>query len=600
MKHKPSFSVLLAILLTSCAIEGGVAPTDEPVAPPTAPLATAAPTAAQPSAEPTASQETGLRIGLSDAPSDLLPYHNDASDERVTAPISELLFPAPLLALGYTYTTTGVLEQVPSFENGDISVNSVQLYLDNSGFITTTVTEAVTDVEQISVTFRWNRNLRWSDGTPLTAADSVFAYELARQVSLGQEADSRMALLERYEQVDEYTTRAVLQPNITDPGYLTSYWTPLPRHLLADIAPLELSASDFALSPVGYGPYQVERRDLSRTRLERNPYYFNAPPAVESVTFVFRDDDPATLASAVAGGSLDLALIVQPDPALFGALKAEAAGGKVELSSTADPIWEHLDFNLDLPLLQDIRVRRAIAHAIDRPAMAEQLLGGFGSVLESWVMPAQWAAAPLDQITRYPFDPETAKRLLDEMGFADSDGDGIREREGQPLTLRLLTTANTALHQAAADQISADLAAVGVAIEIERLPSDELYSPDGPLFRREFDLALFAWIATPDPRGWERWSCAGVPNEANGYTGNNFPGWCFFEADQAIRTATTVLGRDERAAAYLRQQQLFTQELPLVPLFQRVSIAVSSPTLSGLALDETAPFTWNLARWRRK
>jgi peptide/nickel transport system substrate-binding protein len=124
MKHKPSFSVLLAILLTSCAIEGGVAPTDEPVAPPTAPLATAAPTAAQPSAEPTASQETGLRIGLSDAPSDLLPYHNDASDERVTAPISELLFPAPLLALGYTYTTTGVLEQVPSFENGDISVNS--------------------------------------------------------------------------------------------------------------------------------------------------------------------------------------------------------------------------------------------------------------------------------------------------------------------------------------------------------------------------------------------------------------------------------------------------------------------------------------------
>ncbi len=589
-----------AIILMSCAIEGGVIPTVEPAALPTVPPATAAPMVAQPSAEPSASQETGLRIGLSLAPADLLPYHSDVSDERVTAPLSELLFPAPLLALGYAYTTTGVLDQVPSLENGGISFNSVQLYLDSSGFITTTVTEAVTNVQQISVTFRWNRNLRWSDGTPLTADDSLFAYELARQISLGQEADSRLGLLERYEKIDDYTTRAVLQPNVTDPAYLTSYWTPLPRHLLADSKAADLLTSDFALSPIGYGPYQIQRRDISRTRLERNPYYFNAPPAVESVTFVFRDNDPAVLISAVAGGSLDLALISQPDAALFSALKAEMANGKVALSSTAEPIWEHLDFNLDLPLLQDIRVRRAIAHAINRPALAARLLGGYGGILESWVMPEQWAAASLDQLTRYPFDPETAKRLLDEAGFSDSDGDGVREREGQPLVLRLLTTVNTALHQDSAAQISADLAAIGITIETRSLPSEELYSPDGPLFRREFDLALFAWIATPDPRGWERWSCAGVPNEANGYTGNNFPGWCFFEADQAIRIATTALGRDERAAAYLRQQQLFTQELPLVPLFQRVSIAVSSPTLIGLELDETAPFTWNLVRWSRK
>jgi peptide/nickel transport system substrate-binding protein len=90
-----------------------------------------------------------------------------------------------------------------------------------------------------------------------------------------------------------------------------------------------------------------------------------------------------------------------------------------------------------------------------------------------------------------------------------------------------------------------------------------------------------------------------VPSENNGWTGNNFSGWCFFEADRAIRTATTVLDQEERRAAYLRQQQLFTQEMPILPLFQRVDLVLTSPTLRGVRADPTAPFTWNVATWRR-
>ena len=91
-----------------------------------------------------------------------------------------------------------------------------------------------------------------------------------------------------------------------------------------------------------------------------------------------------------------------------------------------------------------------------------------------------------------------------------------------------------------------------------------------------------------------------MPSEANGWTGNNFPGWCFFEADRAIRTATTSLDRAEREAAYLRQQQLFTQELPVLPLFQRVDAVLVAQTLTGVQADPTAPVTWNLATWARK
>jgi peptide/nickel transport system substrate-binding protein len=593
-------ALALALLaLVACQIEGGVArPTAAPAAGQAAPsaLVAASPTAA---VAPTPLPDGGLRIGLLNEPGDLLPYHSDNADERLTAPISELLFPAPLLAHSYSYTITGVLTRVPSLANGDVSVSSVDRFLDSVGVITSTNTGVITQVQQLSVTYHWNPQLRWSDGTALTADDSVFAYELARRFSLGQEADSRLALLDRYEKVDDHTTRAVLKPDFTDPAYITTYWTPLPRHLLQAADQAALRDGQFALLPVGYGPYMVDRRDQGSLRLKRNPHWPGPPPGPTTVSFLFRDNLDL-LRSSVAGGSLDAAAFDQPRPEQLAALEADAASGAIAMQAVASPIWEHLDFNLDVPLLQDIRVRRAIAQAIDRQAMIDRLAGGHGAVLESWVVPGQWAAAPPDQITRYPYNPDAARQLLEQAGFADTNGDGLRELDGQPLTIAMVTTAGSPLRKDVAAQITADLRAVGVSLTVNEVPAVDLYSLGGPLYRRNFELALFAWIAGPDPRGWERWSCAGVPSAANRWTGNNFAGWCFFEADKAIRTATTALDVSERGAAYLRQQQLFTQELPVLPLFQRIDLTISNPSIRGVQADPTAPFTWNLSGWARK
>ncbi len=592
--------------LAACEVQGGVArptPSLPPVAvtePTDAVAATEAPIEAV-TASPTAApvRDGSLRIGMRLDPGDLLPYHADSADERATGPLSELLFPAPLLTLSYNYTTTGVLERVPSLANGDVVIDMVDVYLDTSGVITSTVTDVITQVQQINVTYRWNPDLRWSDGTPLTAADSLFAYELAQQGDLGQEAASKLELLARYEQIDDHTTRAVLKPDFTDPSYVTTFWTPLPQHMLAEVTPEALRTSDFALMPVSYGPYAVARRDQGSLRLERNPHYAGSVPETDVVTFLFRDN-PDLLRSSVVGGSLDAAALELPTAELFTALNADAASGALQLGAVTNPIWEHLDFNLDVPLLQNINLRRAIAHAINRQALIDAHLGGLAPVLDSWIVPDQWAAAPADQLTRYGYDPETAQRLLDEAGFVDTDGDGLREANGAPVTLQLLTTEGSPLRLAIAEGIQADLRAVGITLEITQIPTADLYSLDGPLFRRGFELALFAWIAGPDPRGWERWSCVSVPNEGNSFTGNNFAGWCFFEADQAIRTATTSLDQAERTEAYLRQQQLFTQELPVLPLFQRVDVAIFAPSIEGFQPDPTAPFTWNLGVWARK
>jgi peptide/nickel transport system substrate-binding protein len=144
------------------------------------------------------------------------------------------------------------------------------------------------------------------------------------------------------------------------------------------------------------------------------------------------------------------------------------------------------------------------------------------------------------------------------------------------------------------------MAALGIRVTVRALPVQELYSRDGPLFRREFEVAQFAWIASADPGGLALWSCTAVPTENNGWTGNNFAGWCFREADQAIRTANTSLDQVERREAYVRQQELFTQEIPVVPLFQRLVVTISNPNMAGLEPDPIAPITWNIGEWKRE
>jgi peptide/nickel transport system substrate-binding protein len=584
--------VALALLLPACTIEGGV-----PDVPPTAsPVLGPPPTSAAVAAQIAQRQDTWA-IGLLDAPGDLYPYPASTAAARMAAPIAEVLHPAPILAHNYAYTTTGVLERIPSLENGDVEVRRADVYLDVAGNITTTVTQVITQVDQLAVTFRWNPQLAWSDGRALTADDSVFAYELAKAAPPNAEAREILAQTVTYEKLDEHTTRAVLQPDFVGPTFFLTYWTPLPRHLLQNVPP-EAAREAWNDQPLSYGPYAIEGRSGSEIRLLRNQHYFGPQPAASRLVFRV-SPDLEMLRANVLNGNLDVVVAERVTPELFEALAQDAQEG-ARVAYLSSPIWEHIDFNLDVELLQDIRIRRAIAHALNREALAEALFAGRSAVLDSWVLPAQEAAAPPDQITRYPYNPDEARRLLDEAGYGDPDGDGLRvSPNGITLTLQLLTTEDSPLRQTIAERLQADLQAIGVQVELETTSAEGLFAADGPLYLRQFELVLFGSVADPEPAGIQLWSCAAVPSDTNNWRGENFAGWCFRDADRAVREAATTLDPAVRREAYLRQQQLWTQELPSLPLFQRVGAVVSAPGIEGLAPDALAPVTWNIDAWRR-
>jgi peptide/nickel transport system substrate-binding protein len=199
----------------------------------------------------------------------------------------------------------------------------------------------------------------------------------------------------------------------------------------------------------------------------------------------------------------------------------------------------------------------------------------------------------------YDFDPETANQLLDEAGYLMTESGVRASRQGLTLTLQLATTTGSPIREEIANRFEADMQDIGIDVEIQYLSPEDLFSPNGPLFLRQFELALFAWIATPDPAGLQLWSCAAVPSETNGWIGNNFAGWCMRDADYAVKLAATSLDADEQKAQYLIQQQLFTRELPSLPLFQRLGAVIHSAKVNGVAPDPIAPATWNIAEWTR-
>ncbi len=585
--------VCLGLLLAACEIEGGTPrAADAPVPP--SPLPTSA------AAMANAIRDDTWAIGLLDEPKSLYPYPDSVAAQRIAAPLTELLFPSPILSINYGYTTTGVLERIPTLENGDAQIRKSKVYLDATGSITTTTTDVITEVDQLVVTFHWNPRLRWSDGKPVTADDSIFAYELAKAAPPGDDARDRLERTASYEKVDDHTTRATLRADIIEPTYFLNYWTPLPRHLLQGVAPDRVYKGDFASTPVGYGPYAIDERAPREIHMVRNEHYFGAKPAAAMLVVTFVNNLDA-LRNSILNGNLDAVISDRVPLDQFALLDRAVGSGAARVTYLPSPIWAHIDFNLDVPVLQDIRLRRAIAFGTNRQAMVDKLFMGRAQMLESWVLPDQADAAPLDQLTRYTYNPDQARQLLDEGGYKIQDG-GIRASpDGVTLTFQLLTVENKSnpILQDAAQMFQKDMQAIGIGIDLNPLPPDELFAADGPLFQRQFEMALFSWIAGADPGGLPLWSCGAVPSENNGWVGDNFAGWCFRDANRALRLAATALDPAERKAAYLLQQQKWTQESPALPLFQRLSVAIVTPRVEGPYPDQLAPITWNIASWRR-
>jgi len=606
LKVPASLAILVILILCTACTEPTVPPTPIP----------------SPTPSPTPEPRI-LTVCLPDEPDSLYLYGTDSLAARH---IWQAIYDGPLDSRTYAHQPV-ILTDLPTLANGGAIVETVTVQagdrvLAANGEVVelaagVTVKDASgqrvifdgapTLTQRMVVTFTLQPDLYWSDGIVLTADDSAFSFELAADpvTPTDKHVIVRTA---SYRATDVRTVVWSGVPGFLDHFYFLNFWHPLPRHTWGHLSAAQLLSADVSTQrPLGWGPF-VLREWVAGDHITvvRNPIYFRVPeglPRLDEVIFRFISD-PTTLAGKLLAGRCDVVTHDATD-AVRAALPDSP---QISTISTHDARWELLAFGIspglsyDRPdFFEDVRVRQAIALCIDRQAVANEVLGPSGRVLHSYLSPEHPLYAG-DALTMWGCAPAAGQTLLATAGWYDGDDDGVREAhdipgiaDGTLLQIAYQTT-DDPLRIQTAQLVQAYLAECGISVVVEIMTPETFFAlgPQGVLFGRRFDLAQLSWRATSAPL------CglflSGQMPDAGHWGRPNVSGFLDDDYDTACLTALeTPPGSEGYVAGHTEAQHIFSERLPVLPLFQRLKVTLAYTSVMGLAPDPTqASELWNI------
>lgn len=261
------------------------------------------------------------------------------------------------------------------------------------------------------------------------------------------------------------------------------------------------------------------------------------------------------------------------------------------------------------PILSNNKVRQAIAYCLNRPQLIEKVYPFLPEkqqnlLLQDTFLPKDHWATTTGNITSttYSFLPEKGKQLLEAAGWQERfEGQPRLNNTGQPLALTLVG-GDSEFAQTLENELEKQLFThCGIQIIRSQVPASLLFGKEGPLEKRTFELATFAWLSGIEPYGQTLYACNQIPNPANNLQGQNYGGWCNSKADKAVITANNTLDRQKRKEAYAILQQEFANDMISLPLFRRFALAAATPKLLNFKPDATeSSYTANIAAWQMK
>lgn len=246
-------------------------------------------------------------------------------------------------------------------------------------------------------------------------------------------------------------------------------------------------------------------------------------------------------------------------------------------------------FTTPHPILGDLRVRRALAHCTNKVDLAKSVYPLISEeeqaalVMHSWIASDNWAYPGDENITIYEYNPEGGMALLEEAGWTMDEASGYRVNEAGDLLSLKFTTTTATFRQTWAAVLEQQLAECGVQIIRLHAPASWWFGDTTGLARRDFELGAYAWVGEFDPGGETLYSCDQIPSPANGWEGQNYPGWCNETASAALKSANNTLLQEDRKGFYATQQALFTEEVPVIPLFNRTETFSVRADMTGFA-----------------
>ena len=428
--------------------------------------------------------------------------------------------------------------------------------LDEQGNVVPDLAETWTiSADGLTYDFRLRAGLQWHDGAAVTAADVL--YTVGAMQADDFPGVSWLKVLWQSVEVaaPEGSDGLAVQFRLEQPlAPFLDYTTIglLPAHLWQAVPVAQMRESQFNTRPVGTGPFQLGQISATRLELAVNPRYHGAVPYLTGLAFRFYPDHQSLL-PAFDRGEIDGVSSIWP-------AEIDAAAKRENLQLFTAPLSGYTLIYLNLqnpnvPFFEEKPVRQALLYALDRQGLIDTTLHGQGVVAHTPILPGTWAYDA--EASRYDYDPEHARQLLDEAGWADSDGDGVRDRDGEKLAFILLGD-----NQAMIEAIATAWAQIGVQVAAQNVTLPGLTSDF--LAPRTFDAALVHWELAGDPDPYPLWQSTQIQD------GQNYAGWDNAAADAAIEQARAITDRAVRREHYVQFQRLFADEAPALLLYHPV------------------------------
>ena len=436
----------------------------------------------------------------------------------------------------------------------------------------------------MDVTWKLREGVRWHDGAPFSAYDVQFTVDAINDPKWNPESTDGFDRITSVD-VPDSATAIVHYKEVYAPYALQFVRGTLPKHLLAgkDID----QAADYNRSPLGTGPYRVaEWKTGEHVLLERVPNYWRGDslPVIRKILFRFIPN-AVTRVNQLLAGEVHVVALVPWDRA-----KAVQAVPGITLHQIMGNSYEHVTLNQRrFAPFADLRVRRALTMAVDRPLIAKALLDGLAPVIHGPIQPLSWAYT--DQVRQYPFDVAAARALLDSAGWRDGNGDGIREKDGRPLSFTLLTQAGFTTRETVAQALQRMWKEVGVAADVRLVDGTAI---SGYWFRGDFDAMLHWWHMPADPELTLFFARDRTPP-----AGRNIN----YLQDDSLTTllyaSDRTVDQPRRKALLVAAQQRLAELAPEIPLYNVTRLDAVPVSLRGFTGNPTnAGIFWNVHAWR--
>ena len=418
--------------------------------------------------------------------------------------------------------------------------------------------------------FKLKPNVTWHDGAPFTADDVVFTFNTIIDPKTNTVRRSNYVINGkpiRFTAVDSHTVKAEL-PEPFAPFLLSAAAEIIPKHLLDHT---NINTASFNRNPVGTGPFKFkEWKAGQHIIVVKNPLYYGKPPQLDRIIFKPISDYNAGKV-AIIKGDIDEFDINPQDLAEMKKIRHLALYEYDQLQ------YSFVGFNLKNHHLQDIKVRQAIAYAVDRKAIVDAVLKGHGTVADVPISPVSWAYPTGNAITRYDYAPAKSATLLESAGYKKNTH-GIYEKDGSELAFTIIYGQGGKASPKNAEIIQSALGKVGIKLTIVPMEWQSfLRIVNSGKDPKKFDLCMLSWSLSPDPDDYSIWHSSEYPK------GFNFIGYSNPKVDALLTRGRTVNNHTQRAQIYAEASALIGHDLPYLFLYYPRTISAVNQRIHGLS-----------------